>query len=190
MAKTSTEAISAGPSCSIWLAPVDTPYPAGMDDAFADTAGWIDIGYLKLPPSFSRTQSRTPLEVWNSLEPLANILDSEENTVTLTPVQTNRSTLELYFGELDYTTITGGVHITPQTDAGDVTRAFCLEIIDSIFGGNVLRIGWPRAQVSEPGNLNMEKADVLNYELTMKRLQPDTGPTFFLDSNVATLVSG
>lgn len=187
----STEVIGAGnANCHVWLADVGTDFPAAMTDAFADTAGWDDVGFLKSPPSPTRAVSRTDLEVWNADEPLASLLNSDVSTITLNPTQSNRLTFELYFGKLTYDAISGGVHIEPDPAGGDVEKAFCLELVDGIVGGKVLRIGWRRTVVSEVGNLNMDKADAVNYEMTLKRLVPADGSTFFIDSNISALVSG
>lgn len=187
--KDSTEVISAGPSCSIWLATVGTAYPATMAAQFASTAGWQNVGYLKVPPAWARAKNTTDLEVWNAAEPLATLLNSDVSTITLNPVQTNRLTFELYFGPLVYSALTGGIHIEPDPSGAGTEKALCVELIDGIVGGKVLRVGWRRATVGDVGNFNMDKADAVNYEMTLKRLVPASGSTYFIDSNILGLVS-
>jgi hypothetical protein len=184
-----TQVIAAGNSnCRVWLADVGTAFPATMAAAFASTTGWADLGLLKTAPSFNRATDKTPIEMWNATEAIANILSTETNDVTLNPAQVSPLTLELYFGKLVYSAITGGVHIEPDPAGGEVEKAFCLEVVDGIVGGKVFRVGWRRASVSEVGNINMEKADALNFEMTMTRLLPASGSSFFLDSNIDVLV--
>lgn len=191
MANDPTQAIAAGnANCRIWLADVGTAFPADLGEAFVGTAGWTDIGGLKTPPAPSRAVDKTDIELWNADEPIASVTNSDVSTITLNPVECNRTTFELYFGQLTFDAITGGVHIEPDTSGGDVEKAFCLELVDGIVGGKVLRIGWRRCIVSEVGAMNMDKADVVNFEITLKRLVPADGTTFFIDANLSALVSG
>lgn len=186
MAKDSSQVISAGNAqCTVWLSPVGTAFPATMAAAFASP--WVDAGYLKVPPSLARAKDTTDLEVWNADEPLASILNSDVSTVTLALTQINRLTLGLYFGKLTYSAITGGIHAVPA--GGDDEFAFCLELIDGIVGGKVIRTGWRRTQASEAGNFNMDKADAVNLEVTLKRLVPASGTSFFIDTNMDGVVT-
>lgn len=185
-----TEVIGAGNlSCSVWMAAVGTAFPANMSAAFSSNTAWDNLGFLKNPPNPARAISRSDLEVWNADEPLASILDSDVSTVVLNPTQCNRLVFELYFGKLVYSTITGGVHIEPDPAGGSVEKAFCLELVDGIVGGKVLRVGWRRCVVSETGAFNMDKADSVSFEMTLKRLVPAGGSTFFIDTNIAGLIS-
>lgn len=184
MAKDSTQVLTAGPSTNLWLAPISTAEPAAFGTAFS--ASWTNVGYLKDPPSWDRSVDKNELFVWNALEALRTFDNTETNEVTLNFVQTNRAVFELYFGALTYVTETGGIRIEPNPVGAVVEKSLCLELID---GSNILRVYWRRAAVSNVGNFNMDKADAISYELTMKRLIPATGQSFSIQTNVSGLVT-
>lgn len=183
MSKDATGVLTAGPDTNLWLAPVGTAIPATWNAAFSGT--WTNLGYLKDPPTTDRAKSNQDLIPWNGLEPVRTFAESDVTSMTLNILQTNRETFTLYFGRLTFTTEGTGVSIEPDA-VGDVERALCLELID---GSTVLRIFWRRAAVDTVGNISMDKADGISYEVTLKRLIPASGETYKIQTNLLSLVS-
>lgn len=183
--KSSTEALTAGPNTRLLMADVGADEPADIDADFDDS--WDDMGYLQDPPSFARDKSSTPAEVWNAADPLRNLTESDISSVELKLVQANQRTLTLYFGPLTFTPEGSGVSIEPDTDAPDVERAMCLELVD---GANKLRVYWRRNNVSTTGDWSMDKAALISWDVTLERLAPDGDvKPFRLQTNVASLIS-
>ena len=180
MPKDATQVRSADCNAKLLLAPVGTARPVGPTTAFS--AAWIDMGYLIDPPDYKRELKTNDIEAWNACDPLRSLVESDVASLSLVLAQTNQANWEAYFGLGAWAAVTGGREFTPTT--GAVEKAMALEITDAT---NVLRIGWFRATVSDIGKLSMDKAKELSYELTLKRLAPATGVSWWAQSNIAGL---
>jgi hypothetical protein len=184
VSKDATEVLSTGPQAHFWVADVGTTEPATWDAAFG--AGWVDIGYLKDPPSVSRSVTNNDIDMWNAKEPVRSIITADVSSVQINMAQTDPAVFELYFGALVYSTEGSGVSIEPDPNGANVEKAICMELID---GTNVMRVFWRRTEVSDFGDLSLDSGDAMSYTCTLKRLLPASGQPYRIQTNVASLVA-
>lgn len=185
MAKDATQTVAAGLHANFWLAPVGEAPPATFATAFA--GNWFNLGYLDDPPDPNKAVSSNDIIPWNAPEAIRTILDTETNTMVLKSLQANPKTFELYFGPITIVAEgSGGVRITPNLAADQPEKIICLEVLD---GTKVFRIFWARCVVSDVGSMAMPRDGVMSFELTLKRLVPVSGSSWFHQTNLAALVA-
>lgn len=184
MAKDATQVRSTGPQAHVWVADVGETEPATWDAPFAGS--WVDLGYLVDPPSTTRAVDSSDIDMWNALEPVRSIITADTSSVDIHMGQTSPAVFELYFGALIYTIEGTGARIAPNPAGAAIQKALCFELVD---GTNVLRIYWRRTEVSDFGDMTLDKGSAMSYACTLKRLLPASGDAWAMQTNFPSLVA-
>lgn len=149
--------------------PLTVTLPADAETALDST--WRSLGLLSDPPDFSRDTSSKDVPAWNSDDPVKSLLESDISKVTLSLMQFNEDTFELYFGKGTWqTAVNNSRRWTPAS--GSVEVAVALVLTD---GAAMFRRIWANASVSEVGTFATDKADAVKMEVTLTRLAPPSG---------------
>lgn len=168
----------------LWLAPVGTVMPA--DHATALNAAFIDMGYLKEPPSVEPGRSTKSLDAWNSGgRPIRNVLETDAVIIKAMLLQTTTETLKLAFRGGTAVVAGTGIKFTPGTT--DQERAMVLEITD---GTKVYRELYRRVAVDTIGARSWPDDEMQVWEMSFEVLEPSSGAAFEILTNIAGVVVG
>lgn len=146
---------------SIYLAPIGTELPEGLDDldpAFEDI-GWIHSDGL----TESLTGSVEKIRGWQGNNVVRTRMNEPGTTVTFTALETKAQTLGLRYVESDVVSA-GGVR-SARRSAGQriAPRAAVIDLFDSDDDEIQMRLVIPRLEVAPNGDLVYANADIAGY---------------------------
>ena len=151
--------------------PTDASTPLGE--------GWVDVGYLSEDAVKEKVNvSTNDITAWQNADIVRKVVTSFGVEYSFTMIETNESTVELYYGKaLDATKtehkIGGG---------GFGTQQFVIDAIDP--SGQTVRRYIPSGEVTERGEVSLSGSDALGYETTIacypsEALDGDTVHVFY-----------
>jgi hypothetical protein len=151
----------------IYLAPPGTEGPANTTDDWPEP--WSVLGYLSDDgPTVSQSTDSEEITPWQSVVPIRTVLTSRGVTLQFTMWQLNAETLALYF---DTDAVEpgddGSVEMDIRTDSPQHIYAVG---IDSADADRVLRIVFPRASLSDAGDLQIQRGAAVPLDVTLSAL--------------------
>jgi hypothetical protein len=152
----------------IWLAPPGTDPP---DDTTEDyESPWRLLGYLSEDgPTVGQSTSSEPMTPWQSVAPIRTVITSREVTLQFVLWQINSLTLGLYFDSDEPTPgADGTIDMDVRTDEAGHLYAVS---IDSRDGERVLRITFPRSNLSDAGDMPITRGAVVPLDCTLSALE-------------------
>jgi hypothetical protein len=156
----------------LYIAPAGTAGPA---DTTADwMSPWAVLGYLSDDgPTVAQSTDSEDITPWQSVVPIRTVLTSRGVTVQFTMWQLNAATLALYF-DVDVPTpgSDGEVEMEVRTDSPQHIYAVG---IDSADADRALRIIFPRASLSDAGDMQLQRGAAVPLDVTLSAL--DDGGT-------------
>jgi len=151
--------VRVGISGAVCFAPVGTPAPKNATDPLPDI--WRDVGYLSEDGiEEERTRSLNETTAWQNADVVRVSVTSASFTTVFTMIETNRNSLELYYGRPVQPD--GSIVIDPG-ETGP-RRAMIFDYVD---GDNFCRLHMPEAQVTEVDTQTVNSADPVGYTNTI-----------------------
>lgn len=150
----------------ILVAPVGTAPPADTTTAWG--TGWETIGYIHEDGITLAVETESEdLKAWQSKSPLRTIITGKELTVEFTMLEVTPKALGLFFDE-DPPVGTAGTFSLDVTSEGKA-KEYAVGI-DTKDGDAVLRYIFPRATLSENGEVTIAAAEFQGFPVTLKAL--------------------
>src|SRR5215471_2644490 len=152
----------------IYVAPPGTAPPADTSTAYP--APWACLGYLSDDgPTVGQSTDSTDLTPWQSVAPIKSIITSRSVTMQFVLWQLNARTLALYFDtDIPVEGTDGSLDMHVRTDQAGHTYAIS---IDSRDGNRVLRVTFPRASLSDAGDMAITRGAVVPLDCTLSALE-------------------
>jgi hypothetical protein len=152
----------------IYIAKVGTDPP---DDTTEDWGtGWDILGYLSDDgATVAQSTDSEDLTPWQSVAPIRSVITSRSVTLQFVLWQLNPMTLALYFDtDLSTPAADGSLTMDVRTDqAGHIYAVG----IDSRDGDRVLRVIFPRASLSDAGDMPLSRGAVVPLDCTLSALE-------------------
>jgi len=150
----------------IYIAPPGTPGPATVSAAYA--APWRVLGYLSDDgPTIGQSTDTEDITPWQSIVPIRTIITGRQVTIQFTLWQLNPDTLALYFGTPTPEETDGNLDMQVRTDQPQ--RLYAVSI-DSADADRVLRITFPRASLSDAGDMQIQRGAAIPLDCTLSAL--------------------
>jgi hypothetical protein len=152
----------------IYIAPPNTPAPPNTTGDWPSP--WKCLGYLSDDgPTVGQSTDSEDLTPWQSVAPIKSIITARSVTMQFVLWQLNPDTLALYF-DTDVPTAgtDGSLDMDVRTDQAGHTYAIG---IDSRDGNRVLRITFPRASLSDAGDMAITRGAVVPLDCTLSALE-------------------
>lgn len=168
--------INNGPG--IYIAPEHTQGPADLTSDWA--APWKTLGYLSEDgPSLSSDVTSETLTPWQSTSPVRTVITGKAFTLHVVMWQTGPEQLALYFDvKAPNPNSDGSFAFTVRSDEGGYVYAVGIDIKD---GDVVTRIVFPRAQVSDSGDVPFARGSAVGWDVTLSA-QDDAGVLAYIQS--------
>lgn len=165
-----TVGINNGPG--IYLAPAGTAPPGSLSAAWASP--WEPLGYLSddgvSVAAATDTETLTP---WQSVVPIRTLVTGRSFSMQFVMWQTNRRTLALYFD----TELPEANAFDVRSDQGGFVYALGIDVQD---GENQFRIAFRRSQLSDNGDVSIQRGAAVGWDVTMTALD-DSGVLCHVD---------
>jgi len=131
--------------------------------ATPDTAFW-DVGYISEDGVVTSTSTDTnDIKAWQNGDLVRRVQTSHDYTVQFTMLETNETTLELYYG--NFTHGAGAASGVAQVRGEQGYRgSFLVDVVDDT---NRIRLVLPDAQVTDRGDVSYVNGDAIQYQVTL-----------------------
>ena len=149
--------------------PEDATSP--LDPAFAEIGYADDSGVVQ-----TIDEDRTDIVAWQNADKVRKIRTSHDLMYAFTMLETNETTLEVYYGDGAFTgTVEDGV-VEIRGDA-QTRGEWVIHVID---GDALIRIVIPDGEVSERGEVSFVNGDAVKYPVTVTCYPNEDGIKAFL----------
>jgi hypothetical protein len=160
----------------IWIAPTGTAAPT--DCTTAPAAAWETLGYLSEDGvKFAVSTDSEKIMSWQSKSPLRQVITGRELNAEFTMMEVSAKQLALYFGndekgaDMVLTPAATGkpelLKMTVKTNAAAQNYAVMVDIHDT---DNSMRIYFPRATLTDAGDIEITQAGVVGLPVTLSAL--------------------
>lgn len=154
----------------IWVAPVGTAMPATVNTAPADP--WNTLGYLSEDGvKVSQSTDSQNIMAWQTKTPLRSFVTSREVSLEFTMLELSKRNFQLYFGQKMDAADEAEFSITVRGDEPAHQYAILLDLID---GDLITRLYYPRASLSQAGDMEVTQSGAIGLPVTMAA-QDDNG---------------
>jgi hypothetical protein len=155
----------------IWIAPVGTKAPTTVNIAPADP--WNTLGYLSEDGvKVSQSTDSENIMSWQSKTPLRSFVTKREVSLEFTMLELSKRNFQLYFGQsIDTGAETEDFTVTVRGDEPAHQYAILLDLID---GDLITRLYYPRASLSQAGDMEVSQSGAIGLPVTMAA-QDDAG---------------
>lgn len=162
--------VRVGVTGAVWKAIAGTPIPT--DIATALNAAFRDVGYITEDGVTTSTATdTTDIRAWQNGDTVRKVQTSHDFTISFTMLETNKESLELYYG--NFTAGPGGTPGSVQVKGDQGWRGrLVLNVVD---GDDLIRIVMPDAQVTEREDVPYVNGDAVTYGVTMTCYPDGTG---------------
>jgi hypothetical protein len=156
----------------IYLAPAGTAPPDDVTTAWATP--WEPLGYLSDDGvTLGSSTSSDTLTPWQSTAPIRTVITGKELTLQFVMWQTNAQSMALWF---DVTkpadpTPPAALEFDVRSDQGGQLYSVGLDIQDQ---GLITRVVFPRAQLSDTGDVTIARGSAIGWDVTLSALD-DSG---------------
>jgi hypothetical protein len=156
--------INNGPG--LYRAPVGTAAPADLTSAWATP--WEAIGYVSDDGvTVSSSTTSDTLTPWQSTSPVRTMITGKELTAHFVMWQTNAENMAMYFDQPPPAETDGLTSFDIRSDSGGQLYAIGIDIQDN---GVITRIVFPRAQLSDTGDVQFHRGDAVGWDVTLSAL--------------------
>lgn len=154
----------------IWIAPVGTKAPADVNTAPADP--WNTLGYLSEDGvKVSQSTDSENIMSWQSKTPLRSFVTKREVSLEFTMLELSKRNFQLYFGQNIDAKDEAEFTVTVRGDEPAHQYAILLDLID---GDLITRLYYPRASLSQAGDMEVTQMGAVGLPVTMAA-QDDNG---------------
>jgi hypothetical protein len=153
----------------IWVAPVGTAAP--LTASAVPAAPWSTLGYLSEDGvTFSQSTDSEAITPWQSRAAVRTIITKRELNLEFTMLQFNEQNVALYFSSEEPAS-GDSWDLEVRSDAPAKNYAILVDVKD---GDNTVRYHFPRATLSEAGDMEVTKSGAIGLPVTMAA-QDDNG---------------
>lgn len=153
-------------SVGIYMAPVGTAAPVDTTSAWG--AGWETAGYIHEDGITLAIETESEsLKAWQSKSPLRTVITGKELTVEFNMLEITPRTMGVFFDE-DAPTGSDDAFTMNVTSEGKA-KNYAIGI-DTRDGDNVLRYIFPKASLSENGEVTIAAAEFQGFPVTLKAM--------------------
>jgi hypothetical protein len=151
----------------IYLAPASTPGPADTTEDWAPP--WSCLGYLSDDgPTVGQSTDSADITPWQSVVPIRSVITSRGVTVQFTMWQLNAETIALYFdGDMPVEDEDGSLEMDVRTDSAQHVYAVGIDTQDA---DRVMRIVFPRASLTDVGDMQIQRGAAIPLDVTLSAL--------------------
>ena len=150
----------------IWIAPVGTAAPVDADTALP--AAWSTLGYLSEDGvSFGQSVDSESITPWQSKAPVRTIVTSRELSCEFTMLEFSAQNAALYFDQPAPVETDGEFALTVRSDVPQQMYAIVIDVKDSV---SAVRYHFPRASLSEAGDLEVTASGAMGLPVTLSAL--------------------
>lgn len=163
----------------VYVAPVDTPFPATINAAVSHNAGWVELGYASEDGArFSFGREVNEIMAWQSFDPIAQVVTRVPKTVSFDLMQWNQHTVELALGGGTVSEpVSGAYEYAPPDESFRDERALIVEGID---GDYTYRFCYRKAINEEGVEFAFVRENPVLFPITMKILAPDDDASAYI----------
>lgn len=131
-------------------------------DAETVPVGFADLGYVSDDGvTETRDRSTEQIRAWQNAAVLREVVTEASVSYQLTLVETNKDTVELYYGSA-VDPVDGSVVIDPAKTGG--RKSYIIDVID---GDEVIRTYIPEGEITEVGEQSYASSEPVGYEVTI-----------------------
>ena len=154
----------------IWVAPVGTALPT--DTSTALDAAFSTLGYLSEDGvTFSQSTDSEEIKPWQSRSAVRTIITGRSMSLEFTMLEFNAQNLAFYFGQDEPVATNDAWSLEVRSDGTAKTWACVIEVKDGL---TTVRYAFPRATLSEAGDLEITNSGVMALPVTLAA-QDDNG---------------
>jgi hypothetical protein len=128
------------------------------------TTGFTGLGYISdAGITESRGRSTNDIKAWQGGATVRTVVTDGTLTYNFTLIETNKDTVELFYGATATQTVTeGNVTVIPTATGG--TKSFILDVVD---GAELIRVYIPSGEVTEVGDRVYSNGEPIGYDVTV-----------------------
>jgi hypothetical protein len=147
---------------AVMYAPAGSAAPTDADSPMG--APYLDIGYISSDGVVeARDRSTSNIVAWQNADVVRSVVTEASITVAFTGIETNKPTLELFYGAA-LNTVDGSIKIVPG--AAGTRRSVVVDYID---GTKYVRLWLPQAELQEVGETTLTSGgDPVGYNMTLR----------------------
>ena len=152
---------------SVYRAPLATAAPTSQSTAL--DAAFVDLGYIGeggVTQSLPSSGDSTPIKAWQNGATVRTVRSTSDDlpTFSFVALETNKETLETYYGSTVTQTATEGSLVYNS----QATRTAYSWVIDVVDGAELERIYIPDGAVIEVGDRVYANGEPIGYEVTIE----------------------
>lgn len=149
----------------VWRAPAGTPPP---QVGLPYEAPWASLGYLSDDGvTISQDTDSEDIIPWQSRTPIRTVITSRAVTAQMVFWELKNETLSTYFDADEPVTEDGVLHMQVRSDAPQHIHAIAIESRD---GDQLLQIWFPRASLSDAGDMEITAGAAVPLDVTLSGL--------------------
>ena len=150
----------------IFIAPEGSAAPT--DATTALDAAYTTLGYLSEDGvTFAVSTDSESITPWQSRSPVRTIITGRELTVDFTMLEFNAQNAALYFSQPVPTETNGSFDLEVRSDSSSVTHTVVVDVKD---GDVTMRYYFPRATLSEAGDMEITQSGAIGLPVTLSAL--------------------
>jgi hypothetical protein len=167
--------VRVGVTGAVFRAPAGTALPTTATGAL-DTGFW-DVGYISSDGvTLSTSTDTNDIQAWQNGDITRTVQTSHSFTVQFTMLETNETTLGLYFNA--FTHGAGAASGVAQVKGVQGYRGeFVINMTD---GTQTMRLVLPDAQVTDRGDITIVNGDAIQYQVTLTAYPDGSGNKAYL----------
>ena len=150
----------------IFIAPEGSAAPT--DATTALDAAYTTLGYLSEDGvTFAVSTDSESITPWQSRSPVRTIITGRELTVDFTMLEFNAQNAALYFSQPVPVETDGSFDLDVRSDSSSVTHTVVVDVKD---GDVTMRYYFPRATLSEAGDMEITQSGAIGLPVTLSAL--------------------
>lgn len=150
----------------IWIAPVGTAAPTDADTVLP--AAWSTLGYLSEDGvSFGQSVDSESITPWQSKSPVRTVITGRELTAGFTMLEFSAQNAALYFDQPVPVDTDGSFALEVRSDVPQQMYAIVIDVEDT---ASSVRYHFPRASLSEAGDLEVTASGAMGLPVTLSAL--------------------
>lgn len=174
-------------ACGIYVAPEGTPGPTDLTSPWASP--WSCLGYISDDgPTVGQSTDSTSITPWQSVVPIRTIVTGRTVTLHFIMWQINPLTLSLYF-DADAPAIDASGMIDMAIPSAGHSHVYAVGI-DSVDNDRVFRIYFTRSNLSDVGDMQIQRGAAIPLETTLTALDDQGTLAHILHGPVPAARSG
>lgn len=137
----------------------------------SETIGHVGLGYVSEDGvTETRDRSVDTIKAWQNADTVRTVVTDSSLTYSFTLLETNRATVELFYGvDVTEAAAEGDFVIVPSNTGG--RKSFILDVVD---GDELIRTYIPQGEVTEVGDRVYASGEPIGYEVTITAYNDST----------------